>query len=269
MNSSDPERIGPGGVHWLVSSILDSSENHRQAGRKPYSVGPILKRGGGIALSVSLLDDTLRGRFESGVWERAGHSAVLDRAEVRLDSHKPFRVVRKCSWLELFEGAKPRRSWRVKFVTPCFRRVGNESLPFPLPGMMADSLRDAWFVMGWPLSISGERLASSPEGGMVSPVDLDGVVGSDGPAGQRWPGPVDRRPSLPELVIDSFRGGSKRSYASGRQRVGFVGEVTYRVSGRPEVAELSKVDRLMRLAPFSGVGSMTSHGFGAVELAGS
>ena len=75
---------------------------------------------------------------------------------------------------------------------------------------------------------------------------------------------------LDPLVVTAFRGAShtERGTMHKQDSVlvgGFLGTVCYAIEG---AADPQTVDTLVRLAPFSGVGSYTTRGFGGVRMSG-
>ncbi|MGH3942384.1 MAG: CRISPR system precrRNA processing endoribonuclease RAMP protein Cas6 [Pseudonocardiaceae bacterium] len=146
-------------------------------------------------------------------------------------TNMPVTQVAAAGWAELL-GGQARDCWQLDFVSPVTFRRGNRFLPWPSPSAVFGSLRATWRHFG------------SPEVG-----DLD----------------LDLR--LDPLVVTAFHGASRteRVVVHKQDSVlvgGFIGTMRYAIEG---AADPQTVDALVRLAPFSGVGSYTTRGFGGVR----
>lgn len=146
----------------------------------------------------------------------------------------PVAQVAAASWAELRDGPA-RDCWQLEFTSPVTFRRGNRFLPWPSPSAVFGSLRAAWRHFG------------APE---VGDLDLDLC--------------------LEPLVVTAFTGASRTERVGVHKQDtvlvgGFVGTIRYAIGGAvdPQI-----VDTLVRLAPFSGVGSYTTRGFGGVRILG-
>lgn len=138
------------------------------------------------------------------------------------------------SWAELRTGGG-RGEWCVRFVSPVTFRRGNRFVPWPSPAAVFGSLRAVWRQFG------------APHAGDVE---------------------LDLR--LDPLVVTAISGASRTERVTVHQHDsvlvgGFVGTVRYTTDG---AVDARSVDALARLAPFSGVGSYTTRGFGATRVLG-
>jgi len=221
-------------VHALLSEWLDT-DHHTSS--KPWSWSPA-DAGGIPALWIGLVDDTLVERL-------LDRSAAYHRSKQRRDAPpltQPLRQVAATTWAQL-AAARPEHSgrWRLRFATPVTFRRGDRFMPWPAPAPVFGSLRTTW------------RTHAAPHvGDLCLDLSLDPLVvtGIDGashtervplrkPNGNR----TDRRPV--EVTVN-----------------GFLGTITYTADGPLDTAA---VESLTRLAPYCGVGSYTTRGFGAVR----
>lgn len=141
---------------------------------------------------------------------------------------KPPQQIAAVPWSEL---AAPRvtSAWRLTFVTPLTFRRGNKFTPFPSPKAILGGLRANWSTHAPPeLRDITLDLATDP----VWVSDIDGHN---------------------EVVT-----------VNGRTVSGFIG--TMRMESDADYPTTETIDRLFRLAPFSGCGGYTTRGFGVTRM---
>jgi CRISPR/Cas system endoribonuclease Cas6 (RAMP superfamily) len=120
-------------------------------------------------------------------------------------------------------------AWCLRMLTPTTFRRGNAFTPWPAPHAILGSLRKTW-------------LRHTP-------------------------------PDLPHLVLDlstdpvwvtDLNGANQVVKVNNLTVSGFVGRIRFTCDGPPTTA--AAIDKLMRLAPYAGVGAHTTRGFGHVRL---
>ncbi len=130
------------------------------------------------------------------------------------------------SWSTL--DATPADSWCVNFATPTTFRRGNNFTPWPAPKAVLGSLRATW-----------RHFAPASAGAL----DLD--LATD-----------------PVWVTD-IDGANEVVKVNDRTVSGFVGRIRFTCDAPAHVA--ASIDRLIQLAPYSGVGAHTTRGFGVTR----
>jgi CRISPR-associated endoribonuclease Cas6 len=135
--------------------------------------------------------------------------------------------------------AKPRGvdRWTVDFVTPMSIQAGKRYSPFPAPFSIIPSLVVRWNALAPPEFVL-ERFESAE----LATVWVSDIVGRTVIQHVAHQKPTPNRP----LVVP-----------------GFVGSLTLRCP-EPDIA--ARVDGLLRMAEFTGIGANTSHGLGTVRL---
>lgn len=131
-------------------------------------------------------------------------------------------------WSHLAGGDSGANAWCLRFVTPTTFRRGNSFTPWPAPSPVLGGLRAAW-----------RRFA--PPG--LAPLVLD--LATD----PVWVTDVDGANEV--LRVDNLTVS------------GFVGRIRYACDAAPETRVA--VDRLIRLAPYAGIGAHTTRGLGQVR----
>ncbi|MGV9976532.1 CRISPR system precrRNA processing endoribonuclease RAMP protein Cas6 [Micromonospora wenchangensis] len=131
------------------------------------------------------------------------------------------------TWTHLAGGDSRANAWCLRFVTPTTFRRGNAFTPWPAPNPVLGSLRATW-----------RRFA---------PPDLPEIV-LDLAADPVWVTDVD--------------GANEILRINGLTVSGFVGRIRYTCDD-PDIR--AAVDRLIRLAPYAGIGAHTTRGLGQVR----
>lgn len=225
-------------VHALLSEWLDLDHH---AGSKPWSwsAGPA---DGVLILQVGIVDDTLVERL-------LDRSAAYRRSRQKRDTPRmtePLRQLAAVTWAQL-ASARPDHDclWRLRFASPVTFRRGNRFMPWPAPASVFGSLRATW------------RTYAAPHvGDLCLDLRLDPLVVTN----------IDGASHTERLALRRTPNGSSRA---DRRPVevtinGFLGTITYAADGPVDTAA---VECLTRLAPYCGVGSYTTRGFGAVRVA--
>ncbi|GAB1512573.1 CRISPR system precrRNA processing endoribonuclease RAMP protein Cas6 [Actinophytocola sp. KF-1] len=150
----------------------------------------------------------------------------LGRSTTTLAS--PPQQVAVAPWTEL---AAPRTTsaWRLTFVTPLTFRRGNKFTPFPNPKAILGGLRANW------------QTHAPPE---LRQIHLD--LTTD-----------------PVWVTD-INGHNEIITVNNRTVSGFIGQL--RIESDTNHTTTENIDRLLRLAPFSGCGAYTTRGFGLTRV---
>ncbi|WP_192909368.1 CRISPR system precrRNA processing endoribonuclease RAMP protein Cas6 [Gandjariella thermophila] len=183
------------------------------------------------------MDDTLAGRL----LEHADAYRRSARPTGDLAMPTPLKQVEAVTWPQLAAG-RDRPGWTLEFVSPVTFRRGNRFVPWPSPSAVFGSLRAAW-----------RRFGARHVGDLEVDLRLDPIVVTA----------ISGASQVERVVLH------ERPNPSGeRQPVtvtvgGFLGRVTYAVDGTIDPAA---VDSLTRLAPYTGVGSYTTRGFGGVRV---
>jgi CRISPR-associated endoribonuclease Cas6 len=158
------------------------------------------------------------------------HVAAAPGARIRLGSawvriaHPPVQVA-AITWDEL-SAAGSNTAWCLRFVTPTTFRRGNNFTPSPSLRAILGSLRRSWRLA--PPGVAPMQLELTPEPVWLTDIDVASHV----------------------LKVN------------GRTVSGFTGRLRFVCDAGPDVA--AAVDRLVRLAPYAGVGAYTTRGFGMV-----
>jgi len=160
------------------------------------------------------------------------HTVAAPGVVVRLGSqharltHPPAQVA-AVTWQQLATGGTGTDAWCLRMLTPTTFRRGDAFTPWPAPKAILGSLRAAWRQAPADVLALKLDLASDP----VWVTDLDGAN---------------------EVVK-----------VNNRTVSGFVGRIRFTCDAGPDVC--AAVDRLVRLAPYAGVGAYTTRGFGVVR----
>jgi CRISPR-associated endoribonuclease Cas6 len=156
------------------------------------------------------------------------HTAAAAGTRVRLGStwtritHPPQRIA-AFTWDEL-STAGDTSSWCLRFVTPTTFRRGNNFTPSPSLRAILGSLRRSWLLA--PPGVAPVQVELTPEPVWLTDIDIASHVVK----------------------------------VNGRTVSGFTGRLRFVCDAGPQVAAM--VDRLVRLAPYAGVGAYTTRGFG-------
>lgn len=171
------------------------------------------------------------GLLDDGLVDRLATRAAPG-VRVRLGSRwsrvaSPPRQVAAAPWPALAVSGTA-SAWCLRFVTPTTFRRGNAFTPNPSLKAIVGSLRNSW-KRSAPASVGPIELDLSRDPLWVTDVEV-----------------VSRVVKVNDLIVS-----------------GFVGRLRFACDGGEEVA--TTVDRLIRLAPFAGVGAHTTRGFGVTR----
>lgn len=219
-------------VHAAFSRWFDETGPEHHFGDKPYALSPV----GGTDTAVGVEIGTLSDEADRRLLKAAEQAPKLTLGRQRAVAGPPVLVSRD-SWPELaaYDGAT---RWRLDFVSPVTFRSGDRSSPAPHAATILSGLRRAW--MAWsdhPLPADAEVSAAA----YISDLDL-----------------------ASEVLTFALR-------SQGRNAKTVVtisaatGHVVLRAT-RPDAAPA--VNALLRLAAYSGVGSMTRKGLGVTRVSG-
>lgn len=134
--------------------------------------------------------------------------------------------IERARWSELATSTAA-RAWCMRFLTPTTFRTRNRSSPWVAPEVVLHGLADRW--RRW-----------SP----LSPIELT-------------------RRDAHSVWVSDIEGVNEVFRLSGNVVSGFVGRIRYQCD---DASVASSVDRLMRFAPYIGVGASTTKGLGVVRL---
>ena len=219
-------------VHAAVSRWFDYTSPEHHANEKPYTVSPLVDVPHvGVGVEVATLTEEAERRM--GEWLDRGERLRLGAQVVQVGG--PQLVVRR-SWAELAQW-RGEHGWRLVFQTPTTFRTGDRSSPLPTPATILRGLATAWST--WsdaPHDLGDPRRVS--KGLWVSALDL-------------------RSEQVP-VRVSAARGGSAGFTVSGSTGVIELRCATAETAGR--------VAPLLRLASYTGVGSMTRKGLGVTTV---
>ncbi len=230
----DAARVTPEQVHAVVSGWFDATVEAHQQRRKAYSVSMPYPAGGaaphGVAAGGSAIVEV--GLVDDALVDRL-HTGAARGRRLRFGSQLCTLEREPCQthgipWSEL-DRPSAAVAWGLRFVTLTTFRRGNAFTPNPGLRPILGGLRQVWRTCA--------------------------------PAG------------LPPLVLDlatepvwltAIAVSSRTVRVGGLLVSGFTGRLRLACDAPAEVA--GAVDRLLRLAPYCGVGAYTTRGFGTVRL---
>ena len=222
----NPDRVTPEKLHAVVSRWLDGTVADHRRNDKK-------------PYSVSMAHPTDGGALiEIGVARDElrdqllacavpGRRLEFDNQSTVLDSAP--RQIDDIPWSAL-DSPSAATAWCIRFVTPTTFKRGNRTTPNTSLKPILGSLRKAWGI--W----------APPD---LAPLVLDLTL-------------------EPVWLTDVANLNSEVRYVKGNVVSGFTGRMWFACDATAEVA--AAVDRLVRLAPYSGVGAHTTHGFGVVRV---
>ena len=229
----DPHFVRLEHLHAAVTRWFDSSAGEHHANGKPYAVSP-LRPGdaGGVGVEIGILTDHAHHCFSK---------ATAPGSSIRLGSQtRPLgrpQLMHNDTWAEL--GAVSNvREWELEFVTPTTFRAGDRASPLPHLPTILTGLAQSWQL--W-----ADDDTPGPDAGSV--------------ARAAWVSDLDLRSEVLRLPIPSRDGGQVRMVTVS----GCVGSLTIRISD-PNL--LTAAASLVRLAAYTGIGSMTRRGLGQVRV---
>ncbi len=226
----DPRRVPLDFAHAAFTGWFDLTHAEHTANDKPYAVSPITSDGhGGVGVEIATLTEVAEQRFVA----RAEPKAVVRLGNQTRPVGRP-RVMLRESWSELARHHDDSR-WELNFLTPATFRSGDRSSPLPQPRTIVQRLARSW--RAWSDSA-------------IPPIDE--VLAS------LWVCDLDLHSTTIPLRI------SRRDGA--RQDVTLSGALGTLVLRCDEPATAAAVGPLVRLAAFTGVGSMTAKGLGVTRV---
>jgi hypothetical protein len=226
----DPQRVRLEHVHAAFSRWFDHSPAEHAATEKPYTLSPLTRDAGGVpGLEIATLNATARQRLLE---------ACADSRPVRLGNQTrtvgEARLLHSESWKTLTEHEDDVR-WQLALLTPTTFRNGDRSTPLLRLDTLLDGLSRVWST--W------------------SDVDLPGTAGDWSAV---WLSDLEVRSVIVPLRVRRRDGSVQPVTVSGA-----LGEITLRCEDR---AVAARVGPLLRLAEYSGIGSMTLKGLGVVRV---
>lgn len=219
-------------LHAVVSRWFDDGDDAHRASAKPYTVCPARAVPGGVTIELGLLDDSLPDRL--GTVAAAGTRVRLGSTWSTIT--RPPRQLDALPWTDLTASTDTASSdtpsadtaWCLRFLTPTTFRRGNAFSPAPSLSAILGSLRSCW-----------QRFAPAT----VPPLVLD----------------LAREP----VWVTDIEVTSHVVPVNGLTVSGFTGRLRFACDGTAEQA--AAIDRLVRLAPYAGVGAYTTRGFGVTR----
>ena len=217
-------------VHAAFSRWFDRSGPEHHFGDKPYAISPMSEHSGCLGLEISTLTDEAEERFH--VHTRRGERVALGRATAYVE--RPS-LIQRHSWHDLaaHDGAT---QWRLDFVTPVTFRSGDRSSPAPQAATILDGLRRLWRL--WSDVALPEPPAHQAQG-WISDLDLTSEV-------LTFPVNSCARHTRTTVTVSAA-----------------TGSIVIRPT-QPDGAPA--IGALLRLAAYTGVGSMTRKGLGVTRV---
>ena len=226
----DPERVRPDQVHAACTAWFDRSTVEHIANDKPYAVSPLTGDSRGqVGVEVATLTPEAAERLAQ---------KVAPGATVRLGNQtRPLgrpHLMHSETWAELVTHNDDCR-WRLSFETPVTFRSGDRASPLPQPRTILQGLSRAW-----------QTWSDTP----LPPIDdlLTAV----------WVSDLDLHSTTVPLRVNRRDGGRQEVLLSGS-----LGTLVLRCDDSTRAAA---VGLLMRLAAYTGVGSMTLKGLGVTRV---
>lgn len=226
----DPRRVRVEYIHAAFSRWFDRDLAEHTANTKPYAVSPLTAQHGPIGVEIATLTDHTEGQLRAA----SGPGRQVRLGNQTRDVGVPRRLF-GARWEELDRPPYESR-WTLHLLTPATFRSGDRASPLPTVATILSGLARSWNL--W----SG-----------LPPRDL-------GPQqfGAVWVSDLDLRSEVVPLTIRAQSGDSHRVHVSGS-----LGSITLRCDD-DEIRRT--VAPLLRLAPYTGIGSMRAKGFGVVRL---
>ena len=239
LNLDRPELVKTQDLHFHVCRWLEVDDAAHGAGSKPFALTPLMISDGSAAFDVGLLDDTLIHRLTSSVAADGHRTIAVGHATAQLHPGRGVEIVDVSSWPDLLNQDRltstccGEMTWRLHALTPTFWRSRNVDLVEPRAGSIIRGLANKC-ELHYPASVAAHA------------------------------SPTEKRP-VPRVVMgETDIAYSAMSWRRTTRR-GFVGHVDLSLQ-TPDPAGAARVDALLSLAEFCGVGSMTPFGFGVVAV---
>ncbi len=226
-----PEHVRLHHIHGAVSSWFDRTSAEHSAGDKPYAVSPLTRAADGqTGVEVATFTEDATHRLA----EAAGQGSAV-RIGNQNRTVGRVRLLRRDTWPELLSPDGATR-WRLELLTPATFRSGDRATPLPSVETILASLARAW-----------EAWSEPP---VPAPVVKPGAL---------WVTDLDLHS---ELVTVQVR------HRSGSTPVpvhvpGMLGTLDLRCDHPVSAAAASS---LLRLAAYTGIGSMTRKGLGVARV---
>ncbi len=217
------------GLHRFLSAWFDE-DPVSHADRKGYSLGGWREDQGSVVTVVNLVSDLLQERL----------SELPNGAEVRFGHSFPkiarverCELVKEASWEQLgvYSGTT---QWQIEFLSPVSVRRHGIDQPWPAPGPLLSGLAAKWTKWA--------------------------------PTATEWSDTDDR-----SVLVTGVELSMKQSRHTPTPTWGAVGRVEWTwdaVDRRSPVDGPERIERLLRLAEFSGMGAYPQHGMGRVQVSG-
>lgn len=217
-------------VHAAFSRWFDQSGPEHHFGDKPYAISPMSEHRGQPGLEIATLTEQAEERLHSHA--QRGAKVKLGRLAAYVGT---LSLVQRDTWADLatHNGAT---QWRLEFVTPVTFRSGDRSSPAPHAATILEGLRRVW--QAWSDTPLPEP-AGAHAHGWISDLDLRSEILTF-PVSSR----TRRRPTT--VTVSAA-----------------TGQIVIRPT-QPDAAPA--VGALLRLAAYSGVGSMTRKGLGVTRV---
>lgn len=229
-----PEFVKLSHVHAAFSSWFDHTDREHVAGHKPYAISPLTGsgRGGDIGVEVATFTPEASARFAQ---------AAATRDEVRLGNQTRRvgvpRVLHETSWVDL-AAQHSDDAWRLDVVTPMTFRWGDRTSPLPQLETIFGALGHAW--------------------GTWSDAPLPGP-GVEAAARACWVSTV-------ELTTEQLTIAVRARHPRGAVEVTVRGSVGLLEVRCADSAAAATAGPLLRLAAYTGLGSMTRKGLGVTRV---
>lgn len=225
-------------LHAVVTSWFDTATHGSSADgiahqetEKPYTASPAAEFEGQVGVQVSVLTEEA---------EALLHRAARPGTPVRFGSmagHVGEPVAaNSASWSELIR-ARPARAWRIEFESPTCFRSGERTSVLPIPALMLRTPSALW--RRW------------------SPIPLEPLTGDDHRA---------LFVSHVHLETVDYRLADQHPMRTRAHEPHDVSGVVGAVRLATDAATASKVEPLLRLAEFGGIGAFTRRGMGVVTV---
>ena len=228
----DPRYVRLEHLHAAITRWFDSNAVEHRANGKPYAVSP-LRSGdsGGVGVEIGILTDHAHQCFTTAT--APGSSIRLGNQTRELG--RP-RLMHSHTWAQLGTASKV-REWELELVTPTTFRSGDRASPMPHLPTILTGLAQSWQL--WADD------APAPDARAV--------------ARAAWVSDLDLRSEVLRLPIPSHSGAPARMVTVS----GAVGSLSIRIS---DPSLQTAAASLVRLAAYTGIGSMTRRGLGQVRV---
>jgi len=236
----DYRLVKPQQLHAVACMLLDDEGTHRDA-RKEWAIGPIRGDDAGrvVVMTLRALTDVVSYRLR----HRAAQGTRLVFGEQEGTIVDGPELLTEATWDELSEPVSPPPpAWRIEFMSPTALSSHRRLTPLITPSSLLGSLSRRWESL-WGRGGDGVN----PWLPRLGEHELDHI----------WVTDVAGR-----TVTTAVPHTTGRAVAD-KVLPGFVGDMVLQCDD-PMVAQA--VDCYLRFARFAGVGALTTHGFGTVDV---